>query len=372
MPLEVFQGIHNTSWICCNCGLPNFSTTLFETFLMDSLPTQNTYSQLSDGDSHQDSLSSPQPSCTSSESFSSLDSSIGIPQHTSSPNKPSQTASVKPCQNTLRVLTVNFQSMKAKKTSFWLLLTETNPDIVIGCETWLHPGIYEREVLPENYHIVARKDRSSDHHGGVLIAAKDTLIGTHLDIQTNTEFAAASFTCQGHAPLIIRSIYRPPNSEQDYMEELCDKIRQLQTSNPRASLWISGDVNLPDIDWETHTIKGHNYPISINQCFLNTIYDTGSDQIVRFPTRGENILDVFLTNHPSLIEKCKAVPGVSDHDIVFVEASTRATRTKQPQRKIYLWKHVDIEEKKPDVLDFSTRFTTQYSASTGVTNCGIH
>ena len=223
-----------------------------------------------------------------------------------------------------------------------------------------------REVLPENYHILARKDRSSDHHGGVLIAAKDTLIGTHLDIQTNTEFAAASFTCQGHAPLIIGSIYRPPNSGQDYMEELCDKICQLQTSNPRATLWISGDVNLPDIDWETHTIKGHNYPISINQCFLNTIYDTGSDQIARFPTRGENILDVFLTNRPSLIEKCKAVPGVSDHDIVFVEASTRATRTKQPQRKIFLWKHVDIEEKKPDVLDFSTRFTTQYSASTDV------
>ena len=114
----------------------------------------------------------------------------------------------------------------------------------------------------------------------------------------------------------------------DYIEELCDKIGQLQTSNPRATLWFSGDVNLPDIDWETHTIKGHNYPISINQCFLNSIYDTGSDQIVRFPTRGESILDVFLTNHPYLIEKCKTVPGVSDHDIVFVEASTRATRTK--------------------------------------------
>ena len=145
------------------------------------------------------------------------------------------------------------------------------------------------------------------------------------------------------------------------MEKLCDKIGQLQTSNPRATLWFSGDVNLPDIDWETHTIKGHNYPNSINQRFLNTIYDTDSDQIVRFPTRGESILDVFLTNRPYLIEKCKTVPGVSDHDIVFVKASTRATRTKN-----FLLKHVDIDEKKPDVIDFSTRFTTQYSNSTGV------
>ena len=220
--------------------------------------------------------------------------------------------------------------MKTEKTSFWLLLTETNPDTVIGCETWLHPGIYVREVLPENYHIVARKDRSSDHHGGVLIIAKITLIGTHLDIQTNTEFAAASFTCQGHAPLIIGSIYRPPNSGHDYglYWRIMWQDRTAPNLKSQSNSWFSGDVNLPDIDWETHTIKGHNYPISINQCFLNSIYDTGSDQIVRFPTRGESILDVFLTSHPYLIEKCKTVPGVSDHDIVFVEASTRATRTK--------------------------------------------
>ena len=89
------------------------------------------------------------------------------------------------------------------------------------------------------------------------------------------------------------------NRGQDYMEELSDKIRQLQISNPRATLWISGYINLPDIDWETHTTKAHYYPISINQCFLY-IYDTGSDRIARFPTRGKNILDVFLTNRPSL------------------------------------------------------------------------
>ncbi|MCG7874753.1 MAG: hypothetical protein JAY78_00305 [Candidatus Thiodiazotropha taylori] len=150
------------------------------------------------------------------------------------------------------------------------------------------------------------------------------------------------------------------------MEELCNKLRELQTKHPKAITWIGGDVNLPDIDWENHTIKGHNYPISMSQYFLNTVYDIGSDQVVRFPTRGENTLDVFLTNRPSLIEKCKAVPGVSDHDIVFIEASTRAIRTKSPQRKIFLWKHVNTEDLKPDVLHFSTRFTAQYSAATDV------
>ena len=51
----------------------------------------------------------------------------------------------------------------------------------------------------------------------------------------------------------------------------------------------------------------------------------------------------------SLWRQAQELPGPNNHN-----------------KKIFLWKHVDIEEKKPDVLDFSTRFTTQYSVSTGV------
>ena len=71
----------------------------------------------------------------------------------------------------------NFQSLRAKRLSFWLLLQETNPDIIIGRETWLYPGVYEREVLPVGYHIIARRDPVQDRHGGVIIAAKDTITG---------------------------------------------------------------------------------------------------------------------------------------------------------------------------------------------------
>jgi hypothetical protein len=35
------------------------------------------------------------------------------------------------------------------------MLEQTEPDIIIAFETWLHQGILEREVLPENYRFVA-------------------------------------------------------------------------------------------------------------------------------------------------------------------------------------------------------------------------
>jgi hypothetical protein len=46
----------------------------------------------------------------------------------------------------------------------------------------------------------------------------------------------------------------------------------------------------------------------------------GIDQIVDFLTRKENILDLFCTNQPSLINKVKSIPGISDHTIVLVDA----------------------------------------------------
>jgi hypothetical protein len=33
-----------------------------------------------------------------------------------------------------------------KKESFWNMLEQTEPDIIIASETWLHQGILEREV----------------------------------------------------------------------------------------------------------------------------------------------------------------------------------------------------------------------------------
>ena len=134
--------------------------------------------------------------------------------------------------------------MRAKRSEFWLLLQEANPDIIIGCETWLHQGFYEREVLPAGYHFVARRDRPNNNHGAVMIAAKDNLVGTEVAVNSQAEFCAASFECPGRQTLIIGSLYRPPINDIAYMEEICNDITQLHKSNPKATtcIWIAGDA----------------------------------------------------------------------------------------------------------------------------------
>ncbi|KAH3692735.1 hypothetical protein DPMN_193889 [Dreissena polymorpha] len=57
--------------------------------------------------------------------------------------------------------------------------------------------------------------------------------------------------------------------------------------------------------------------------------------------------------------KIKPVSGVSDHDIVFVQASTHVPRAKPPQRKIQLWKHMPTLLLPEQLLtNFATSFST--------------
>jgi hypothetical protein len=48
--------------------------------------------------------------------------------------------------------------------------------------------------------------------------------------------------------------------------------------------------------------------------------------MVLFPTRGQNTLDLLFTSHPTIIDKCKALPalGRSDHDTVLIDLALTA------------------------------------------------
>ena len=76
-------------------------------------------------------------------------------------------------------------------------------------------------------------------------------------------------------------------------------------------------------------------------------------------------MDIFAINHPGLITVCESLPGISDHDIVDVQAVMSIKYQKYSQRKIYLWKKVDFAEVKKDFRQFSS-FVSDYSVDTDV------
>jgi hypothetical protein len=142
------------------------------------------------------------------------------------------------------------------------MLEYTDPDIIIASETWLKPEIKEWSTAWQ-FPLLARKDWPGSAHGGTAIIARSNIDAVDVDINTTTEFEAAAFSCKNlKKTLTIGSLYRPTNNNFEYTDDLCKAISNLYSSFKDHIIWIGGDANLPDIDWQNDSIQGHNYPVA--------------------------------------------------------------------------------------------------------------
>jgi hypothetical protein len=257
----------------------------------------------------------------------------------------------------LRILNINFQSLRKKGKQLEAVIDSSNPDVIIGTETWLDPDINSAEVIP-NYmgFDVYRRDRSDDHHGGVLIATKRELELEEITQSKNIELISGSIRLSNKKKLTLAAFYRPPSSvSETYLDLVKSEISGLHSKNKNNVLIIGGDFNVPDIDWKALSIAGHQNSARVNQTFLDLAAECSLEQQVDFPTRKQNTLDLIFTTHPSFKQRCKPLPpiGNSDHDIVLYDTSLQAFRSRPQRRKIHLWKKADIQGIKDDVKSYS-------------------
>ena len=228
---------------------------------------------------------------------------------------------------------INFQSIISKQANFSLFLNDNHPDIIFGTETWLSSEIKSSEIIPNIYNIV-RHDRS-DGYGGVLIGIRSDLSVTECSTETDSDLVICKIILPNKEPILLCAVYRPPNSNLVYLENVITTLTNIVRNNPQSPIWIAGDFNFPIINWSDGSISGNNYPHTFAELLLDFSNTYGFTQIVDAPTRKHNILDLFLTNRPSLVKSCKVIPGFSDHEIVHISTYVSAP-CKLNSRKVFL------------------------------------
>ena len=102
---------------------------------------------------------------------------------------------------------------------------------------------------------------------------------------------------------IVASVYRPPDSPAKNFEELLTflqkKIDDLSQNSRVPDIYITGDFNMPTIDWEFNsTALGES-----QEKLMKFIGKNFLTQIIREPTRLENTLDLVLTNRTQYISE---------------------------------------------------------------------
>ena len=200
----------------------------------------------------------------------------------------------------------------------------------------------------------------------MFFACHSSINSSRILLPYTTESVACKIQAEADKTLIVLTVYRPSNRDEVYMQILCKLIEDLYIKYKEAIFWITGDFNLPNIDWDLLSVTDNAYPLNICNLLIDAINLGGFSQLVDTPTRGNNILDLFATNRPSLVNKVKVSPGISDHEVICVESVLTATVAETIPRKVYLWHKANMQLINDKVVDFCKAFTSHYSISTSI------
>jgi hypothetical protein len=92
------------------------------------------------------------------------------------------------------------------------IIESTDPDIIIGTETWPDPTFRSSEIFPDYYlYDIERRDRPKDPYGGVLIAAKKQLQLGNITKNKDIELITRSVSLEGKKKMLVGAFYRPPD-----------------------------------------------------------------------------------------------------------------------------------------------------------------
>ena len=120
---------------------------------------------------------------------------------------------------------------------------------------------------------------------------------------------------------------------------------------------------MADIDWQNECVKA--YPDHGAQCkeLLTASKDAFLTQMVTEPTRitesSSNTLDLFFTNNDTLVNQVRVIPGISDHEAVFIESSLRPMKKASSPRRVFKYHKADYDSFRKDFQRFSEEFMEQ-------------
>ena len=178
--------------------------------------------------------------------------------------------------------------------------------------------------------------------------------------KTDCEVLWITLELVGRKPLFIAAYYRPKEGDALSTEEFQKSIEMV--SQQKGDIWILGDLNYPKLEWDEDDvpfIKPGCSHTKLYDSFIETMCDHSLSQMVREPTRSGNILDLFLTTNPTLVNSVSIIPGLSDHNIVKCIVDTKPKLTRKARRKAHLYRKANWEDFRTHIQFFCDDFMSQ-------------
>ena len=151
--------------------------------------------------------------------------------------------------------------------------------------------------------------------------------------------------------LLMGSVYRSPSAPREASLELFEQIRRISDSQP-SHLLITGEFNLPDIDWELESSP--NSLTNLGTIFMECYRDCFLYQHVMAPTHHRHgctptTLDLIFSNEEGMVTDIAhlAPLGASCHNVMKFKFNCYFL-TNETHNEGYIWNRADYQAMKSD------------------------
>ncbi len=251
-------------------------------------------------------------------------------------------------------LFLNIQGYVSHDAELSALIESCDFPTFVGLNETFFPGEgILKEVDLKGYTKVSRLDRrDGSGWGGIMLFAKEGYQDFIVHVG-DSEVAERSWhilhTDRGLVSLCLW--YRPPNrGEIDSISTLPHELDQF--AKDVCGHIIVGDLNVHQESWLKHSSDGNTTEGKELHAFCR---ERGLDERVRKPTRGNNLLDLVLTDLASLV-KCRVISGISDHEAVLSTFEFPLPEVAAHEREVFLFNKARWGEMREELCktDWST------------------
>ena len=213
---------------------------------------------------------------------------------------------------------------KTKVEHLRLMALEENVNIIAVTESHLNESVESAEVAITGFQLYRADRVAGTKKGGVAVYIKDTLSRTTIDVGA---LSAGIVECQmlyiTAWRVLLVVIYRPECDPMDFYNALSRASAAIEARGaPTPNVLFVGDFNFPNIDWDLGTVKGASKSMHEKnqaQALLQFMEDQCLAQVITQPTRGDNILDLLLTNNEDMLHQMEVRDTLmSDHRVIKV------------------------------------------------------
>ena len=129
-------------------------------------------------------------------------------------------------------------------------------------------------------------------------------------------------------PILIGVWYRPPDEDRNELQSLAREIELFSVGH--IATMVCCDANVHHARW----LKYSDSNTSLGQDLQDFCDSAGLTQIVKEPTRKNNLLDLVMTSAPE-ITKATVRSSISDHRAVLIDIKLEAPESIEVEREVW-------------------------------------